>query len=260
LNQPHEEFLNESKQQVLAMAADSELQSVTRDWLTRVGEYKWAYNFTWMGRPAIQFPTDAWAMQEIMWEAKPDVIVETGVAHGGSLVFYAAMLAMLDLSEYLSEETAEEFRPRRKVIGVDIEIREHNRRAIDGHPFRPWIALIEGSSTEAPVIERVREESNKYTRRMVVLDSNHTHDHVFAELNAYAPLVTPDQYLVVFDTLVEFIPGPSVRERPWGPGNNPMTAVREFLKQSDQFSIDEHIHNKLQITVAPNGFLKRLRA
>lgn len=239
------------------MAADAGVQSLTRDWLTRVGEFRWAYNFAWMGRPAIQFPTDAWAMQEIIWESKPDLVIETGVAHGGSLVFYASLMALLDLTDYLAAKTSENFVPKRKVIGIDIEIRPHNRRAIDEHPLRPWITLVEGSSIDPQTVLATKDEAEVYQRRMLVLDSNHTHDHVLAELTAYAPLVTRGQYLVVFDTLVEQIPGPSVQERPWGLGNNPMTAVREFLKQTDDFVVDQHIHQKLQITVAPDGFLRR---
>lgn len=254
---PIEQFRSDSVRRVKAMAADSEVERLTYEWINRVGEHKWAYNFFWMGRPAIQFPTDAWAMQEIVWENKPDLIIETGVAHGGSVVFYASMLAMLDLADYLAAGEKGEFRARRRVIGVDIDIRPHNMRALDESPFRPWMSLIVGSSVDPTTVSHVVEEAGPFERRMVALDSNHTHEHVLAEMRAYSPLVTEGQYLVVFDTLVELVPGPSVSDRPWGKGNNPMTAVSEFLTGNDQFIVDEHVHEKLQITVAPSGFLRR---
>lgn len=255
---PIEQFKSDSIRSVRDMSADPEVERLTREWITRVGEHKWAYNFFWMGRPAIQFPTDAWAMQEIIWETRPDVIVETGVAHGGSVVFYASMLAMLDLADYLAAGGKGEFRPNRRVIGVDIDIRSHNMKALEECPFRPWISLIVGSSVDPEIVNRVSDVAGQFGRKMVALDSNHTHDHVLAELEAYSPLVSRGQYLVVFDTLVEIIPGPSVSDRPWSKGDNPMTAVREFLAKNDAFVVDEHIPGKLQITVAPSGFLKRV--
>lgn len=181
-------------------------------------------------------------MQEIIWHVKPDLIIETGIAHGGSLIFYASML------ELLGEEG--------KVLGIDIDIREHNRREIEKHPMFKRITMIEGSSVDERVIEKVREFVQGKKRVLVSLDSLHTHDHVLRELEAYSPLVTTGSYCVIFDTMVEDLPDESSANRPWGKGNNPKTAVWEFLKKNNRFVIDKEIENKLLITVAPDGYLK----
>ena len=220
---------------------------------------KYSYNFSWQGRPIIQYPQDIVAMQELIWRVKPDLIVETGIAHGGSLVFSASMLALLDMYEAIEAgRTLDPARSSRKVVAVDIDIRAHNRAAIEAHPLASMITMIQGSSVASEVVEQVRSLAAGYGRVLVCLDSNHTHDHVLAELEAYAPLVTPGSYCVVFDTLIEDMPADAYPERPWGPGNNPKTAVWEYLKQHPEFEIDRHIHEKLMITVAEDGFLKRL--
>jgi cephalosporin hydroxylase len=203
------------------------------------------YNFTWLGRPIIQFPQDVFAMQEIIWRVRPDLIIETGVAHGGSLVFYASMLEMIGGPG--------------EVVGIDIEIRPANRAAIESHPMFGRIRLVEGSSVDPLTVQRVCALAAGKKRVLVVLDSNHTHDHVSAELRLYSPLVTKGSYLVVFDTIVEHMPAHAFPDRPWGRGNNPMTAVCAFLEKTDRFTVDREIEEKLLITVAPSGYLRCVR-
>lgn len=195
-------------------------------------------------------------MQEIIWQVKPDLIIETGIAHGGSLVFSASMLALLDACDAETGVTATKL--RRKVLGIDIDIRAHNRAAIEAHPMASRIQMIQGSSIAADVIDQVQQVAKGYSRILVCLDSNHTHDHVLAELEAYAPITTKGSYCVVFDTIVEDLPAELAFDRPWGPGNNPKTAVREYLKTHPEFEIDKSIQHKLLITVAPDGYLKRV--
>ena len=257
---PLKQFKLEVQDNIEGLSNDLELQALSREWTQKVARHKWSYNFRWMGCPAIQFPNDAWAMQELIWEVKPDLIIESGIAHGGSLVCYASMLAMLDVAEAV--ETGGVMDPgktKRKVLGLDIDIRAHNREAIERHPMHPWIQMIQGSSIASEVVSQVHEIAKDYKRILVSLDSNHTHDHVLAELQAYAPLVSNGSYCAVFDTIVEDMPAALSAERPWGPGNNPKTAVWEYLKIHPEFEIDKSIHNKLLITVAPDGYLKRVR-
>jgi cephalosporin hydroxylase len=197
-----------------------------------------------MGRPIIQFPQDIVALQEIIWSVKPDVIVETGIAHGGSIIFSASMLELIGNGE---------------VVGVDIDIREHNRREIENHPMFKRVTMIEGSSVDEKIVERVKSHVEGKERVMVILDSNHTHEHVLAELKLYSPLVTRDSYMVVFDTIVEDMADDHFGDRPWGKGDNPKTAVWEFLKTHNEFEIDKRIQDKLLITVAPDGYLKRIK-
>lgn len=228
------------------------------DFIVRTLEDKYSYNFTWLGLPIIQYPQDMVAVQELIWQVKPDLIIETGIAHGGSLILSASMLALLDLAE-ATESGATSIDPRvskRKVLGIDIEIRAHNRAAIEAHPMFSRIQIIEGSSIAQEVIDQVCEVARQYSRIMVFLDSMHTHDHVLAELEAYAPLVSPASYCVVFDTIIEDMPDDMFPDRPWGKGNNPKTAVWEFLKNNKRFEIAKMIENKLLITVAPGGYLK----
>lgn len=237
-------FFAEVATNIEGLKADPDLRALSRMWARAVGPHKYAYNFTWMGRPIIQVPQDVMAMQELIFRVKPDVIVETGIAHGGSLVFYASMLSLLGGDRF--------------VVGVDVDIRAHNRREIEAHPMRPWIKMIEGSSLDPEVIRRVHAAATG-RRVLVALDSNHTHDHVLAELRAYADLVHEGSYLVVFDTLIEDLPASFSSGKPWGPGDNPKTAVRAFLAEQDRFAVDEGIDAKLQISVAPGGYLRCVR-
>ena len=225
---------------------DHDVQSLTQQWFVATYRKRYSYNFQWMGRPVIQYPQDLLAMQEIIWNTRPDLIIETGIAHGGSLVFYASMLELIG-------------GPGR-VVGVDVDIRKHNRVAIEAHPMFKRISLIEGSSVDSATIEQVREFAGKAQRILVALDSNHTHEHVIQELELYSPFVTAGSYLVVFDTVVEDLPGDIFPDRPWGPGNNPKTAVREFLKTNKRFRVDDNLTEKLLITVAPEGYLQCLHS
>jgi cephalosporin hydroxylase len=199
-------------------------------------------------------------MQELVWQVKPDLIIETGIAHGGSLVMSASMLALLDLCDGIeSGSTIDPKKSKRKVLGIDIDIRPHNRAAIEAHPMASRIQMIQGSSIDPGVIAKVSEVAANYSRVLVCLDSNHTHEHVLAELNAYAPLTSVGSYCVVFDTIIEDLPAEMFPDRPWGPGNNPKTAVWEYVKTHPEFEIDKSIQNKLLITVAPDGWLKRIK-
>lgn len=257
---PHDQFKEEVRQNIEGLSQDLDLQALSRIWVREVSPHKWAYNFSWLGRPAIQFPNDAWAMQELIWQIKPDLIIETGIAHGGSLIFSASMLALLDMCEAIDADTP--FNPaisQRKVIGIDIDIRPHNRAAIEAHPMASRIEMIQGSSIAPEVIEQVKKAASGYQRILVCLDSNHTHEHVRGELEAYAPLTSLDSYCVVFDTLIEDMPNDLFSDRPWSVGNNPKTAVHDYLKAHPEFVIDASIPHKLLITVAPDGYLKRMR-
>jgi cephalosporin hydroxylase len=221
---------------------------------------KYSYNFEWLGRPIIQYPQDMVAMQELIWTVQPDLIIETGIAHGGSLIMSASMLALLDYCDAVkNSEVVDPARPRRKVLGVDIDIRAHNRAAIDAHPMANRIDMIQGSSIAPEIIAEVHLRAKGSACILVCLDSNHTHDHVLAELEAYGGLVTAKSYCVVFDTVIDDIPVKIKGERRWGPGNSPKSAVHEYLKTHSEFEIDKKIDEKLLISVAPDGYLKRLR-
>jgi cephalosporin hydroxylase len=252
-------FQNEVCENIEGLGRDLDLQALSRIWIREITPHKWAYNFSWLGRPAIQFPNDAWAMQELIWHMKPDLIIETGIAHGGSIIFSASMLSLLDMCEAIEAGTS--FDPtvsRRKVLGIDIDIRAHNRAAIEAHPMASRIEMIQGSSIDPEIVGRVRQVASGHERILVCLDSNHTHDHVLAELEAYAPLTSVGSYCVVLDTIIEDMPPNFFPDRPWAVGNNPKTAVQEFLRGHQEFTIDPTIPHKLLITVAPDGYLKRI--
>jgi len=258
--EPVDQFRQEVFSNIIGLGKDKDLQALSRIWIREITPHKWAYNFSWLGRPAIQFPNDAWAMQELIWQVKPDLIIETGIAHGGSLIFSASVLTLLDVCEAVEAETVfEPQQAKRNVIGIDIEIRPHNREAIEKHPMSHRIEMIEGSSIAPDIVSMVKEKAKEYERILVCLDSNHTYEHVLAELEAYAPLTSVGSYCVVFDTIIEDMPADMFPDRPWGPGNNPKTAVWEYIKSHNEFVVDKDIENKLLITVAPDGFLKRTR-
>lgn len=241
---PNEAFEREVRANIDGLKADKDMQALSRIWMREASPHKYAYNFRWMGRPIIQLPQDMMAMQEIIWTTRPDLIIETGVAHGGSVLYYASLLELMGQGE---------------VVGIDIDIRAHNREAIEAHPMSRRLRLIQGSSIAEDVVAQVRALAQGKTV-LVVLDSNHTHDHVLAELRAYAPLVSPGSYCVVMDTLVEDMPPQlSNPDRPWGVGNNPKTAVRAFLAECDDFEVDADLEAKLLISVAPSGYLRRIK-
>lgn len=252
-------FKNELNERISRYPNNDSLQSATNSFLLKTIEEKYSYNYFWLGRPIIQYPQDMVALQEIIWEVKPDLIIETGIAHGGSLILSASMLALLDVCEAIEKGiTLDPAVSERKVLGIDIDIRPHNREAIEAHPMSSRIEMIQGSSIDQSVVEQVYAIAANYKNIMVLLDSNHTHDHVLAELEAYAPLTSLGSYCITFDTVVEDLPKGMFTDRPWDKGDNPKTAVWEYLKTHPEFEIDKSIQHKLLITVAPDGFLKRV--
>lgn len=252
-------FSEECKQRVNAYE-NSELERSATRFIVESTVPKYSYNFSWLSRPIIQYPQDIVATQELIWQVKPDLIIETGIAHGGSLILSASMLAMLDYCEAVaSGAKLDPHATRRRVLGIDIDIRPHNREAIEAHPLHGYIDMIQGSSIAPEIIGQVQEIAKSYQRVLVCLDSNHTHDHVLTELEAYAPLSSKDSYCIVFDTVIEDLPDETFPDRPWGKGDNPKTAVWEFLKTHPEFEIDKHIDHKLLISVAQNGYLKKVK-
>jgi cephalosporin hydroxylase len=255
-----DEFSIEVSRNIEQMGRDKDLQTLTWQWIKGIIPYNYAHNFSWLGRPIMQVPQDVYVMQELIWKIKPDLIIETGIAHGGSLIMSASMLALLDYCAVVEAgETLAPKASKRRVLGVDIEIRPHNHEAIKAHPMAHLIEMIEGSSIASSVIDQVKTVAKGYKRILVSLDSNHTHDHVLAELEAYAPLTSVGSYCIVWDTGVENLPEGFCTNRPWGKGNNPKTAVWEFLKTNDRFVIDKNIETKILITAAPDGFLKCIK-
>ena len=241
----HPDYRSGKRDRIASLAEDADFRALSAAWRNMAQQRQYMHNFSWMGRPLIQFPMDAMAIQEIIWSVRPDLIIETGIAHGGSLALCASMLELLG--------------GYRMVLGVDIDIRAHNRTAIEQHPMAHRIRMIEGSSTSPDVVDAVHKFAADRKKVVVLLDSNHTHDHVLAELNAYASLVSPDSYCVVFDTFVEDMPDDFVWvDRPWGKGNNPKTAVREWMASHPEFAIDRTFEDHLLITSAPEGFLRRV--
>ena len=230
------------------------LKLQARSWSMLTNLIRYTYKFEWLNRPIIQYPQDILAVQEIVSRTKPDLIIETGIAHGGSLVLSASLLCLQDVMEGLDPRNSP-----RKVVGVDIDIRPHNRKALDEHPLRFKMELIEGSSIDPDIIQKVQSRADGFERVLVSLDSNHTHEHVLAELNAYADLVSVGSYCIVFDTAIEDLPPGSFPDRPWDVGNNPKTAVHEWLKSHPEFEIDKDIDDKLLISVAPDGYLRRIQ-
>jgi len=237
-----EDFERECRENAARMAADEDLRATASELIVKSAPYKYTYGFRWLGLPVIQFPQDLVALQEIVWAVKPEVIIETGVARGGSLVFYASMLQLLGGD--------------RRVLGVERDLRPHNRAALESHPMFPRISLIDGSSIDPAIVANVAAIAAGRAPVMVVLDADHTHAHVLAELRAYAPLVTPGSYLVVLDTLIEAMPEGMFADRPWGPGDNPWTAVQVFLATTDRFVVDTELEHRLLLSVAPRGYLK----
>ena len=240
---PVEEFKQERTERVASYAGKAELKAAADTFNVVSNRDQYSYNFSWMGRPIIQYPQDMMAMQELIWDIKPDLIIETGIAHGGSLIYYASLMELIGKGE---------------VLGIDIDIREHNRREIEAHPMFKRIQMIQGSAIDEDLVTEVARRAEGKQTIMVCLDSNHTHAHVLRELELYAPFVTVGSYCVVFDTIVEDMPK-GAYDRPWDVGNNPKTAVWEYLKHNDNFEIDHQIDNKLLISVAPEGYLKRVK-
>jgi len=244
-----ENFPEDSERRIRENAGSADLIAAAKSFVLPSIKAKYSYNFFWLGRPIIQYPTDIVRIQQLIWDVKPDLIVETGIAHGGSLILSASILELAALDGGAAEAY---------VLGVDIDIRTHNREAILAHPMSRRITMIEGSSTDPSIVAQVSERARNSRRTMVFLDSNHTHEHVLRELELYAPLVNKGSYCVVFDTVVEELPEGTVDDRPWDKGNNPMTAVDEFLRGNENFVIDNQIDNQLLISAAPRGYLRRV--
>jgi cephalosporin hydroxylase len=255
-----DDYKSEVAKRIEAVKELPDLRQASANFMRESIKTQYSYNFAWLGRPIIQYPQDMVALQELIWSVRPDLIIEMGIAHGGSLILSASALALLDYTDAVeSGQPLDPKASKRKVLGVDIDIRSHNREAIEAHPMAHMIDMIQGSSIAPEIIAQVHEQAKCYERILVCLDSNHTHDHVLAELEAYAPLTSKGSYCVVFDTIIEDLPDEMFPDRPWGVGNNPKTAVWEYLKTHSEFEIDKSIDNKSLISVAPDGFLKRVR-
>ena len=255
----YQQFKKECDAEVAVQGVDRNMQTLSRAWVDAANRLKYSYHFESLGRPIIQYPQDMVALQELIWKVKPDLIIETGIAHGGSLILSASMLSLLDYCDAIEQGTMLDPKaPCRRVLGLDIDIRAHNRAAIEAHPMANRIDMIEASSIDPVIIAQVQDIAGDYDRVLVCLDSNHTHEHVLAELEAYAPLVSTGSYCVVFDTIIEDMPAEMFPDRPWGPGDNPKTAVWEYLKTHPEFEIDKQIDHKLLISVAPHGYLRRV--
>jgi cephalosporin hydroxylase len=269
---PASTFKQECERRIRSYENDELLRKSAASFMKEMVRVHYAYNFNWLGRPVIQIPQDLYAMQEIIWEVKPDLIIETGIAHGGSLIMSASMLALIDYCEAVEQGRAIVPRNSKKcVLGIDIEIRPHNHEAIQAHPMAHLIEMIEGSSIDSVVVDKVKARAKNYKKILVCFDSNHTHEHVLAELEAYAPLVSVGSYCIVWDTGIEDFPNEVGSDRPWNKGNNPKTAVWEYLRRLGskkyiaadgaqlKLEIDKVIEKKLLITAAPDGFLKRVQ-
>ncbi|HEY0433083.1 MAG TPA: cephalosporin hydroxylase family protein [Chitinophagaceae bacterium] len=242
MGDPIEDFREECEKRIAGNQKNERLQEAAKQFNLESNKAQYSYNFSWMGRPIIQYPQDMIAMQELIWQLRPDLVIETGIAHGGSLIFYASLLELIGQG---------------RVLGIDIDIRSHNRREIEKHPMFKRIDMLQGSSIDRQMAEEVKKYTAGKKTVIVCLDSNHTHEHVLQELRLYAPFVSVGSYVVVFDTIVENMPDDYLPGRPWKKGDNPMSAVQEFLEERNDFEIDRSIDNKLLISVAPGGYLKR---
>lgn len=238
------EFREQSLRKAERMGGDRELFARSMEVLRHADTHDYSYMWTWMGVPIIQMPADTMATQEVIWSCKPDIIIETGVARGGSVLFMASMLELIG---------------KGKVLGVDIEVRSHNRETIEQHPMAKRVTLIEGPSTTEETLARVRKEIPAGASVMAILDSDHSRDHVLAELRAYAPFVTKGQYLVVADTWLHFVEpeqAPKNRSQFLARGNEPFAAREAFLKETDRFEPDPVINGKLILSSSPGGYLR----
>ncbi|MCB8823452.1 cephalosporin hydroxylase family protein [Microvirga rosea] len=268
---PSLQFRERVARNIEGLGQDKAFLGLSSVWVREAIRHEYAQNFTWLGRPIIQVPQDVYAIQELIWACRPDLVIETGIAHGGSLVMSASMLALLDYCDAVATGTA--LHPQhsaRKVLGIDIDIRAHNKAAIEEHPLSHKIQMLQGSSIEPSIVQQVKDIARNYQRIMVFLDSNHTHDHVLEELEQYAPLTSEGSYCVVWDTGVEDLPDQMCADRPWGKGNNPKTAVWEYMRRLSEegrtaadggrlkFEYDKTIEHKIVITASADGFLRRV--
>ncbi|MEK7651087.1 MAG: cephalosporin hydroxylase family protein [Patescibacteria group bacterium] len=239
------EFAKEREANIKRLGSDKRLKKLALDFASQAMKDRYPYNFDWLGRPIIQYPEDIMAIQELIWNVKPDLVIETGIARGGSLILSASILELIG--------------GKGEVLGIDTDIREHNRQKIEAHRMFKRISMLEGSSVDPVILNKVKKFARGKRKIIVFLDSNHSHAHVLKELELYSPLVTKGSYIVAFDTIAEFLPKGIIKNRPWGKGNSPWTAAREFLRMHKNFIPDKSMENKLAITVAYDGFLKRIR-
>lgn len=239
-----QDFEDSKRRQSLALGQDSAAFRQSLDLVTALDAFDYSYLWSWMGVPIIQMPADVMATQEVIWATKPDVIIETGVARGGSVLFMASLLEMIG---------------KGKVVGVDIDIRAHNRSAIESHPMAKRVVLIEGGSVDADTLDRVRAEIPRGARVMVVLDSDHSRAHVLAECRAYGPIVTPSCYMVVADTLAGHVTeanAPKKRSKVWFKGDEPLSALQDYMAETDRFEVDEVLNGKLVLSSSPGGYVR----
>jgi cephalosporin hydroxylase len=239
-------FFSERKSDISKMYSDKKFFLLSIKWIKESIKYKYNYNFTWMGRPIIKYPNDMVVIQEIFWKVKPDLVIETGIAHGGSIIFSASLLKMMGIKKF-------------KVIGIDIDIRKHNLKEILKHPMKKHLKLIEGSSVDKKIFNKIKSYAKNYKKILVILDSNHIHNHVLEELNIYSNLVSKNSYIILPDTYIEYLPNGTFPNRPWGKGNNPLSALKVFLKNNQKFKIDKFYSKKAMISEAFNGFIKKIK-
>ncbi len=243
---PIKKFFKERSLDIKKMNSDKYFKELTMKWIKKSIKYKYVYNFTWMGRPIIKYPNDMIVMQEIFWEVKPDLVIETGIAHGGSIIYSASLLKMMGIKRF-------------KVIGIDIDIRAHNLKEINRSSMRKYIKMFEGSSVDEKITKKIFTYAKKFKKILVILDSNHTHDHVSRELEIYSKLVSKDSYIILPDTYIGYLPNNTFPNRPWTKNDNPMTALQAFLKKNKKFKIDKYKSSKSMITEAMNGYVKKYK-
>ena len=241
-------FNNRNQNFIKKMNSDKILKKISKKWFLEANKYEYGKHFSWLGRPIIQFPQDIIAIQELIWKIKPDLIIETGIARGGSLIFLSSMLKLIG---------------KGIVLGIDITLHSHNEQAIKKHTMFEGIKILKGSSTDMKIFNKVKKISKNKKIVMVILDSDHGKEHVLKELMLYSQFVTKGSYILVCDTIIHDFPNNWFHkngiDRPWNKLNNPKTAVWKFLKQNKRFKIDKSIENKLLITTAPDGFLKCIK-
>ena len=252
-------FTKECKEEINKQSQDHLFLELSQNWMNQSWKHKYTYHFNWLGRPIIQMPQDILALQEIIWNIKPDLIIETGIAHGGSLCLTASLLALLELEEMKNNSISQDKIIKRKVIGIDIDIRKHNREHIEKHFLSDKIEMIESSSVNKDTFNKVKSLSKDYSNILVMLDSNHTESHVLEELTLYSSLISKNSYCIVFDTIVEKMDSEFSKNRPWNKKNSPQSAIKKFLKRNDNFIVDKTIDKKIILSMAPGGFLKKIK-
>ena len=252
-------FTKECKEEINRQSQDQLFLELSQNWMNQSWKHKYTYHFNWLGRPIIQMPQDILALQEIIWNIKPDLIIETGIAHGGSLCLTASLLALLELEEIKNNSINQDQIRKRKVIGIDIDIRQHNRELIENHFLSDKIEMIESSSVNKDTFNKIKSLSKDYSNILVMLDSNHTESHVLEELNLYSSLISKNSYCIVFDTIVEKMDSEFSKNRPWNKKNSPQSAIQKFLKRNNNFVVDNTIDKKIILSMAPGGFLKKIK-